>query len=116
MISYYLKNTSSDGPCIQTDIILYAYISSVIFVNPLLRFFLLSKNEKVRLPEYLRHKLDFVVLYGKRAKTKIDRVINCNSIINQKHRKYITLKRRTVDNYNIITRHNIRITYCCVTH
>jgi len=80
--------------------------NSCYICESIITLFLLSKNVKVRLAEYLRHKFDFEVVYGKRAKTKIDRVINCNSIINQKHRKHISLKRRPVDNYNNITRHN----------
>lgn len=59
MILYYLKNTS------QEDLdrnILYVYNSRrVIFMNPLLHF-LLSKNVKVRLAEYLRYNFDFVIL------------------------------------------------------
>jgi len=59
MILYYLKNTS------QEDLyrnILYVYIIMVVLYlyEPIITFFLLSKNVKVRLAEYLRYDFDFV--------------------------------------------------------
>lgn len=73
MILCYLKNKSHES---RHKNILYI---CVVFMNPLLLHFLLSKNVKVRLAEYLRYNFDFVILYDKRAKTNIDRVNNCKS-------------------------------------
>lgn len=70
-------------------------------MNPLLLHFLLSKNVKVRLAEYLRYNFGFVIYYTiKELKQKLIMSTTANPSKSQTQKT--SLKRRRVDDYNVL--------------